>query len=223
MRLFLLVLVAFAFAKPKKAEPPPPAPVVEPAPAPVPEEPPPPAAPTHVKNADLSVVITHQDGSTQSMKVVGIERSVDFYADQGWTSEDKDLRITMDVGSTEKSVAWKEVKSVSVAPGKMPDDLDCTYSSDFTPWMYECTLKTAASVVLKDGTKGVVNNRHKWRFTTEDGKESEFWLFKHTARQQDDGGDGEMDAEENTKMYPRLQEQLRAEIKTTLVKSVSVQ
>lgn len=225
MHLLLVSLVVVAYAKPPKSEPAPvatPVPVVEavPPPAPAPELAP---EPTRLKNADLSVVIARADGTSSTLKVTGIERSIDFYADQGWTSDDGDLRISVEVGTTEKSVAWKDVKSVTVTPGKMPDDLDCTYSSDFTPWMYECTIKTVASVVMKDGTKGTVNNRHKWRFTQAEGAATEFWLFKHTARMQDEGADGSMDAEENTKIYPRLQEQLRAELKTTLVKSVTVQ
>ena len=226
MRLLLVLFALVAVAKPKKQEPAPapvPAPATEPTPPPAPVEPPPPPEPTRVKNADISVVFVRQDGSSATLKVVRIERSVDFYADQGWSNTDSDLRLSIEVGTTEKAVSWKDVKSVSVAPGKMPDDLDCTYSSDFTPWMYECTIKTTANVVLKDGSKGTVNNRHKWLFATEDGTETEFWLFKHTARMQDDSGSASVDAEENTKIYPRLQEQLRAEIKTTLVKSVTVQ
>lgn len=227
MRFFLFVLVAVALAKPKKdtteAPPPPPAPAPaaepEPAPAPVEEAPP---APTRVKNADLSVTMTKQDGSSKSMKVTGIERSSDFYGDEGWTSDEGDLKISLESGSTEKMVSWKDVKSVSVAPGKMPDDVDCSYSSEFTPWMYECTLKTVTTVVMKDGSKGVVNNRHKWRFSTDDGSSAEFWLFKHTARMQDDGADAAADAEENTAIYPKLQEVLRTEVKTTLVKTISV-
>lgn len=228
MRILLLAALLVAYAKPKKETAPPveaPPPVAAPAPAPAPEpvEEAPPAAPARVKNADLSVTMVRADGSSKSLKVTGVERSIDFYADQGWSSEDKDLRISMESGTTERAVAWKDVKSISITPGKIPDDLDCTYSSDFTPWMYECTIRTTANIVLKDGSKGTVNNRHMWRFTTEDGASAEFWLFKHTARQQEDAVDGSLDAEENTGMYPKLQEQLRNELKSTIVKSITIQ
>jgi hypothetical protein len=224
--LALLALHSPAQAKSKKSEPAPaPPPAAEPAPAPVEETPPPTpeeAAPTHVHNADMSVTFGRQDGSSKALKVTGIERSTDFYGDEGWSSDESNLKITVEVGSTEKQVGWKDVKSVTVTPGKM-DDVDCTYSSDFTPWMYECTLKTTTNIVLKDGTKGTVDNRNKWRFTLDDGSQIEFWLYKHTERMQDDmESDGSGDAEENTKMYPRLQELLRADIKGSMVKSVAV-
>jgi len=183
-----------------------------------------PAAPaegaSRPKNANLSVTLTRADGSTQKLAVTGIERSVDFMGDQGWSSEAKDLKITIEVGSTEKNVAWTDIKSVSITPAAVTD-ADCTYSSDFSPWMYECTLKTTANLVMKDGSKGVVNNRHKWRFTTDDGAAAEFWLYKHTAREQDEPSENG-ENEEDMGMYTKLQDQLRTEVKTTLVKSVAV-
>ncbi len=183
-----------------------------------------PAAPAEAagrpKNANLSVAITRADGSTQKLAVTGIERSVDFMGDQGWSSEAKDLKITIEVGATEKSVAWTDVKSVSITPAAVTD-ADCTYASDFSPWMYECTLKTTANLVMKDGSKGVVNNRHKWRFTTDEGAATEFWLYKHTAREQDEPAENG-ENEEDMGMYTKLQDQLRTELKTSLVKSVAV-
>ncbi|MBM4389808.1 MAG: hypothetical protein FJ090_01690 [Deltaproteobacteria bacterium] len=183
-----------------------------------------PAAPaegaSRPKNANLSVTLTRADGSNQKLAVTGIERSIDFMGDQGWSSEAKDLLVTIEIGSTEKNVAWTDIKSVAIAPAAVTD-ADCTYSSDFSPWMYECTLKTTANLVMKDGSKGVVNNRHKWRFTTGDGAAAEFWLYKHTAREQDEPSENG-ENEEDMGMYTKLQDQLRTEVKTTLVKSVAV-
>lgn len=224
---FLLLIAAGGKKKKDKEEVPAPEPAPAPAPAPAPEEPPPPpppAEPVVVKNANLTVTITFADGSTKSGHVTGIERTVDFLGDEGWGSDDKGTRLTVEVGSSEKSVGWADVKSISVTPGKLPDDVDCTYSSDFSPWMYECTLRTTTSVVLKDGTKGTITNRNHWRFTYDDGSTLEFQVFKFTVREQDSTelqyGD---EATENFKLYSKLQDQIRTELKGKIVKSVTVQ
>ncbi len=203
---------------PVEAAPPP----VEAAPAPVEEAPPP--APEPIRNADLTVSIAYADGSTKGGHVKGIERSVDFYGDEGWTSDDGKLRLMVEANGTEKGVPWKDVKSITVTPGKLPDEVDCTYSSDFTPWMYECTLRTTAAVVLKDGSKGVVSNRHLWRFTLDDGATVEFSVYKYVVREQDskvvEFGD---ESTENFGLYSRLQDRLRADVKAAIVKSITVQ
>ena len=227
--LLFLSLVAAKGGKKGKEEPAP-APTPEPAAAPAPVEetppapPPEPEAPKAVKNADAGITITFADGTSKAGKVTGIERTVDFYGDEGWTAEEGKIKLTVESGSTEKQVAWKDVKSLSVAPGKIPDDVDCTYSSDFSPWMYECTLRTTVSAVLKDGTKGNVTNRHRWRFSYDDGSQVELAVFKYTVREQDDRelqfGD---EATENFKLYTRLQDKLRTDAKTTLVKAIAVQ
>lgn len=183
-------------------------------------EPPPVESSSRAKNANLTVTYTTADGVAQKLAVTGIERSTDFFAEEGWSSEAKDLKIMLEIGKTEKGVVWTDVKSVAVVPGAVADS-DCTYSSDFSPWMYDCTLRTTTTVVLKDGSKGVVTNRHKWRFSTDDGKSVEFWLYKHPAREQDDPAEGG-DNEEDMGMYTKLQDRLRTELKTTLVKSIAV-
>jgi len=222
----VLLLVAAKGGKKKDEVPPPPAAEPAPAPAeeapPAPAEPAPPPEPVRVRNADLTISVGFSDGRVKTGHVTGIERSSDFYAEEGWTTDEGKLKLTVESGSSEKQVIWKDVKSVAITPGKIPDDVDCTYSSDFTPWMYECTLRTTVTVSLKDGSKGIVTARHKWRFTWEDGSKEEFWLYKHVAREQDDRdvhfGD---EVSENFALYTRLQDRLRTEIKT-LVKSVSV-
>jgi len=225
--LLFLSLVAAKGPKKGKEEAPPPAPEPAPAAAPAPVEAAPEAAPEPpkaVKNVDLGITVTHMDGTSKAGKVTGIERTVDFYGDEGWTSEEGKIKLTVESGSSEKQVAWKDVKSLTITPGKIPDDVDCTYSSDFNPWMYECTLRTTVAAVMKDGSKGNVTNRHKWRFSYDDGSQAELSVFKYTVRAPDDReiqfGD---DSTENFALYTRLQDQLRGDAKTVLVKTIAVQ
>lgn len=223
--LFLLLIAA----KGKKKEPVVPPPVESAAPAaPAAEEPPPappePAAPTHVRNIDMNVSIAFADGTSRAGKVTGVERTIDFYGDEGWSADDGKLKMTVEANGTEKQVGWKDVKSISIVPGKIPDEVDCTYSSEFSPWMYECTLRTTTTATLRDGSKGVVSNRHRWRFTWEDGSTTEFSIFKYTVREQDDR-DIQFGSEqtENFALYTRLQDKLRTDAKTVLLKGVTVQ
>lgn len=223
-----LALLLIAAKKPKNdapaapEAPPPPPPAAAPVEAP-PEAPPPaPEAPAHPKNASLNVTLTWADGHTRAGKVTGIERSTDFYADEGWTDEDGKLRLEVDDGK--KMVAWKDVKTINIAPGKIPDDVDCNYSSDFTPWMYECTLRTTAAIVMKDGSKGVITNRYLWRFSFEDGASETFSIFKYTEREQDEGNvDYSSEVAENMGLYTKLQDRLRTNVKSAILKSITVQ
>lgn len=230
MRLALLALLvvpslAVAKTKPKGEPAPAPAPAVEaPAPAPV-EAPPPeevaPPAPSRLNNVSMRVSLTMADGSTKSMAVTGLERSEDFHADTGWTSSASSLKITLEVGKTEKEVSWSDLKSITIAPGKMPDDVDCSYNSDFTPFMYECSIRTTTTAVLKDGSKGVVITRNKWRLSPEEGAAAEFYLYKHTERMQGEPTEG--DQFEDPGMYTKIQQAMRETLKTNLVKSVTIQ
>lgn len=230
MRRFvpILFLALIAAKGGKKGEPAPaPEPTPAPAPAPVEEAPPaeaPPAEPEAVRNADFNATLTYADGSTKGGHVKGVERTTDFYGDEGWTTEEGKLKLTVEAAGTEKQVAWKDVKSISITPGKITDDVDCTYSSDFTPWMYECTLRTTAAVTLKDGSKGEITNRHMWRFTLDDGTKVEFSVYKYVAREQDskvvEFGD---ESTENFALYTRLQDKLRSDVKTALVKTITIQ
>jgi len=228
-RLLPVLFLALIAAKgSKKSDAPPPAEPAPAAPAPAPAAEPEPApveaAPLSVHNADLNVTITYADGSTKAGHVKGIERTVDFSGDQGWTSDEGKLRLTVEAGTSEKQVAWKDLKSVAITPGKMPDDVDCTYSSDFTPWMYDCTIRTTSAATMKDGTKGNITNRHQWRFTMDDGSTVELQVFKYSIREQDERtvefGD---ESTENFKLYTKLQDELRTDLKTKIVKSISVQ
>jgi hypothetical protein len=232
--LLFLSLVAAKGGKKKDAaaEAPAPAPEVVPAapaeapPAaePAPPAPEAPAPPKVVRNASFSATITYADGTTKGGKLVGVERTADFYGDEGWTEEAGKLKLTVESGSTEKQVAWADVKSISIAPGKIPDEVDCSYSSDTDPWTYECTLRTTASVVLKDGSKGNVSNRHQWRFTWEDTSTTELQVFKYTLREPDDRQiEFGQEVGENFALYSKLQDRIRQDVKTKLVKSITVQ
>jgi len=192
------------------------------APLPPAPEPPQEPAPVRTNNVSFNITITRADGSTKSMAVKGLERSEDFHADKGWTSNPADLKFTVEViGKGEKEVAWTDVKSITIVPGKMPDDVDCSYNSDFNPFMYECSIRTTTTAVLKDGTKGPVTTRNLWRLSDGEGA-VEFYLYKHTERMQGDPVPGQ-DQEEDAGMYSKLQQNMRETLKTKLVKSITIQ
>jgi len=219
---FLLLIAAKGKKTTPEPEPPPPAPA--PAPVEEPPPPPPPAEPVVVKNANFNISFVFMDGSTRSGHVTGVERTEDFVGDEGWTTDASKLKLTVESGTSEKQVTWNDVKSITIAPGKMPDELDCTYTSDTSPWTYECTLRTTSTVVLKDGTKGVVTNRHLWRFTFEDGTTFQFQAYKYTLREQD-SKEVEYGTEqaENYAIYTRLQDQIRTDLKGKMPKTITVQ
>lgn len=231
MRLILVTLLlvpslAFAGKKPKSepaaapAPAPAPAPVEEPAPPP-PEEPPPPMD-VRANNVSFSVTLSSKGGS-RSGHVRGIERADDFHGDRGWLSGAKEITFEIELPKGgEKVVAWSDVKSISITPGKVPDGVDCTYSSDFNPFMYECSINTTSTATLKDGTKGTIITRNKWRFTFDDGAPVELYLSKHTERMQADATPGE-DQEEDPKMYAKLQQALRETIAGPLVSGITIQ
>ena len=195
-------------------EAPAPAPAVEPEPEPEEAAPPPPPPPP-ANNADLNLKMTMTDGTSVSGHVVRIERGEDWHADDGWTDEERKLKIEIESKGQLREVTWDEVASIGIRPGKIPSEVDCTYSSEFSPWMYTCELRTPTTVKLKDGSAWTANTRHKWHFVMEDGSEVEFYLTKHAARMQDGRVVTIDDAQgENYDMYTQLQDQLRQEIKT---------
>jgi hypothetical protein len=223
-RLLMLVLFAgLACAAKKDKKPPepaaaPPPPAAEAAPEPEAEPTPPP----EVKNADMYVSIRSADGQMKKGHVKKIERSVDWFADQGWTDDAKDLKITIESAGKERDITWSDVAAITIKPGPL-SDVDCVYDSQFTPWMYDCTLKTTATLKTKDGATGLVTNRHKWKFTFDDDSTDEFWLFKHPARQQDDREiDIDSTEPENVALYKTLSQRLKLEAATSLVVSITI-
>lgn len=226
-----LLLLTLAIACGPKAPPAPPVPATPPVPpaAAAPEEdvPEPAAAaePADVVNADLKVSVTHADGSTKAGHVKRIERSTDWFGEESWSTTASDLSVTLESSSgATQSVKWPDIKQISVVPGKVPADVDCVYDSDWSPWMYDCTLKTTATATLKDGTRWTVTSRQKWKLTFDDGSAQEFWLMKHPAREQDDTVVTlDSGTDENYDLYTRLQNRLREEVKSTLVTGIAVQ
>ena len=201
-----------------------PAPVAAPAPAPEPEPEPEPEPPKEITNADLNVSITRADGTTVKGHVKRIERSSDFFGEADWITDRSDLTIQVEGPGVYTKILWTEVDRVQVAPGSVPADVDCSYDSNFRPWMYECVLKTSGNLVMSDGKKVKVDNRHKWRFTFDDDSQVEFWLKKHVARAQDDSiVDLNTSNPENYDLYKKLQQQLRDDVKGSLVIKVDVE
>ncbi len=192
----------------------------EPEPEPVPPPPPPPPEP----NADLNVTFTFADGSTKSGHVKRIERGSDWYAEMGWEDSEAKTTVELEGHGTLRDAAWSEIKAVSSNVGKVPDDVDCTYSSDFTPWMYTCELRTPTKVTARDGKSWTANTRHKWRFTYDDDSTVEFYLVKYPVRMQDtEQVSLEDEMGENYDLYSQLQDQLRLDVEDdTLVKSIKI-
>lgn len=221
--LSLLILTAAKREK-KPAEPPPPpeppAPAVEEPAEPPP--PPPPPEPEVVKNTSFNTTLTWVGGEPKSGHVTGLERTVDFNGYDGWTTEERKLKLQVEVGGTEKEIAWTDVQSITITPGKVPADVDCTSNSAVEPMMYECTLRTTSTLVMKDGSKGEVTDRHMWRFTWEDGSTTELQVYKYTVRVPDNTAEGE-DAGSAPAPFEELTAQLAAALKAGLLKTVVVQ
>jgi len=230
MKYALLTLLLAAGCGGKKAPPPAaaspapaPAPVAAPAAAPEPEPEAVPAPPA--SNIDLTVTVRFADGSSKAGHVKRVERSDDFYGEDTWTDSGHKLVIEGEAGTVAKDLPWTQVKSVAVAPGRVPADVSCTYNTEYTPWMYDCTLTTTGKVVDKDGKTWTVANRNKWRFTFDDDSTVEFWLYKFAARQQDDSVvDLDTTNPENLDLYAKLQEDLRQAVKSnSFVTSIQLQ
>ena len=223
--LSLILALTLTGCGPKEAPPvasaeaaPPPAAV--PAPEPVVEAPPPP--PPEVKNADFTVTLTAQDGTQVNGHVKRIERGENTYGET-WTTEDKNLKFYVEGNGEYKKISWSDVKRIAIS---IPNakDFDCLYSSEYSPWMYECSVKLKARVTTKDGKSYAADSGHKWKFVTDDDAEHEFWLKKHYAREQDEKVvDLDVTNPENYSLYGKLQTQLRTEMKSSLTKSISIQ
>jgi len=196
-----------------------PAPEAEPEPEPEaePEPPPPPA-----DNADLSITVMLADGTQQAGHVKRIERSADWFAEEGWTDEERKLTLTAESNTEMLDITWEQIARITVTQGNIVNDTSCTYTSETNPWTYTCELKTPTQVALKDGRSFEITSRHKWKFIYDDGAEVEFWLAKHPVRQQDEVVQSFDRGGENTDMYAQLQDRMREEVKS-LVKTVSIQ
>jgi hypothetical protein len=122
----------------------------------------------------------------------------------------------------ESEPAWTDIASISIKAGN-PNNADCSYESDYMPWMYTCEVKNKSTAKLKTGARYSLTSRHKWRFTFDDDSQVEFWLYKHAARIQDSGNvEYGMEMGENYGIYQQLQQDLRVELKGLLI-SITLQ
>jgi hypothetical protein len=178
----------------------------------VPEPEPEPIAPK--SNANLQVTAQFVDGTSRSGHVVRIERAVDTYGESGWTDQAADLKFYVEGNDEYKKINWTDVVSIkTVLPDKK--DFDCLYQSDFTPWMYECSVKVHTELTTKDGKRYTADAPKKWRFIFDDDSTLEFWMKRHYARAQDERVVGLDDTNpENYDLYGQLQDELRASIET---------
>jgi len=214
-----------------KKAPPVPAAQPEPAPAAVaaadPEpEPEPEAAPAPSAgpstNVDLQITLTRADGARHAGHVRLVERSTDWYGEEDWTSAASDVRLQVEGAGGESKAAWKDLRKLTVTIAKVSEASDCSYDSNYTPWMYDCTLRNLGQAVTTDGKTWTITDRYKWRLTFDDGSSEEFWLSKHPARQQDETAVGLDSVGENYDLYIGLQDRLREEAKT-MVTGITVQ
>ena len=222
--LFIALLLAACGPKdaPPASAPEAPEPSTEAAPAEEPAvvEPPPP--PPEVINADFTMTMTNAAGEVVSGHVKRVERGENIYG-EGWTTAEKDVQFYVEGNGEYKKIGWSEVKRISVSVPNTKD-FDCLYSSEYSPWMYECSVKLKSVVTTTDGKSYVADTGHKWKFVTDDGTEHSFWLKKHYARQQDESVvDLEVTNPENYALYGELQAQLRTEMKSVLTKTISFQ
>lgn len=178
-------------------------------------------APAVVSNVALKVSLTTTGGKSKSGNVIRIERGEDIYGEKGWLDDEKSLKFYVESDKETKKITWPEVKTISIKVVNAKD-IDCLYSSDYTPWMYECGVKLTAQLTTKDGKRYTADSGHKWRFFFDDGTESEFWLKRHYSHQQDDRPVQLGDDTENRALYMALQTELKAELKSSLTKTISV-
>lgn len=180
-----------------------------------------PMAPPEARNADFSVTLTAANGQKTEAHIKRIERGEDTYADS-WTTAEKAMAFYIEGNGEYKKIKWSDVKGISVS---IPNakDFDCLYSSEFSPWMYECSIKLKATVTTKDGKSYAADSGQKWKFVTDDNTEHTFWLKKHYARQQDEEVVGlEVGNPENYALYGALQAQLRNELKADLITRIAI-
>ena len=184
----LVVLTACGGDKPAPERPTPePAPPA-PAPAPMPEPAPEPEAATpssQEPNTDFNVAIAWADGSVSKGHVVRVERTADWFGDEGWTDVPAKLNVTLEGGGTETEVPWTDIRQVDITYGAKAD-MNCSYDSQTTPTTYICELKTTTKVKTKDGKTWDAADRHKWKFMTEGGEAFDFYIYKLPVRKQEE-------------------------------------
>jgi hypothetical protein len=222
MALVLLVTAGCGGKKPTP-EAPTPAPAPMPAaPAPAPEPEPEPAPEVRGPNTDFNVAITWADGSSSKGHVTRVERTSDWFGDEGWTGDPDKIKVTLEGGGTEIEAPWTDIQQVDITYGTKAD-LNCSYDSNATPTMYICDLKTTTKVKTKDGKTWDAVDRHKWRFVTESGEEHAFWIYKLPARKQEEKvpeiGSPETDT---TPIYAALEQEINTMKTGKVPKTITV-
>jgi hypothetical protein len=190
----------------------------EPEPVPEPAETPPSARP---KNADFNATIAWADGSSTKGHVVRVERTEDWYGEQGFTDDANKLKVTLEGGGTEVEKGWNEIRQVDITYGDKTA-VDCSYDSAFTPTMYMCTLRATTKVKTADGKLWEGADPHKWLFVLEGGETSEFFLFKLPARRQEEEVPSLGTVTENTALYEALQTELMTMKTGKVPKSITI-
>ena len=188
-------------------------------------EPAPPAAPARPpSNVDLTVTVTFADGTTKSGHVFRLERSDDFYGEDVWSGETADIKLSADGGSEFKKLAWTEISSITIKPGAFPADVNCTYDSQYMPWMHECNIKVTATITDTSGKRWTADSGQKWKLVFDDDTAVEFWLKKHYAREQDTKEPSlEEEMTQNPDLFVKLNQRLKEDIRAGLVVSIKVQ
>ena len=134
-------------------------------------------------NIDLELTLERASGTTLSGHLVRLERSVDFYAEEGWTHDAADLVLSLETDMALKKAPWTEVSTITIKQAA-PGDVSCFYDSDYSPPMYQCILKTSPTVTLTDGSSYTTTMRHRWRLSLESGDVVELHLYKLPEREQ---------------------------------------
>jgi len=156
-------------------------------------------------NIDLGATVTFADGTRTEGRLIRVERTKDWYGEEGWVDTPQKLTLALEGNGTALDAPWTDISSVDIRYGGA-DEIDCQYDSGYAPYMYMCVLRTRSTATTTDGRTWEVSSRHRWRFTFADGTETEFYANKLPVREQDVPRPGM--ATENHEMYRRLQKQV---------------
>jgi len=151
--------------------------------------------------------------------VTRVERSSDWYAEDGWTDSDSKLVVTLESSGTQIDAPWADITQLTIAYADR-SSIDCSYDSRFSPWMYMCTLKTTSSATDANGKTWDAVSRHKWKFTFDSGAEEEFFVFKLPVREQDTNAVDIKSESENYNLYAKLQTAAVQDAKSALTRIV---
>lgn len=198
--LLLLAVACGPKAPPDPGPDPGPEPIPEPDPVPDPApHPDPDPQPPTASNADFEVTFSLADGTVAQGRVIRVERTEDWYGEEGWTSDPAEIELELEGPGT---LSWDEVAAIDIRYAGS-QDASCMYDSSYDPLMYLCVLPTESTALTRDGERHAVADRHRWRFTFEDDRQVAFYVHKLPVRAQDEAAAG-IDLTENPAMYEQL-------------------